>query len=78
MERLQDRTRKVVNVAEVHGMEGNMIIMQDPFLWEQVGAQNGRLIGPLKSTGLRLKFAKKVAININELPADIFTTGNTI
>ncbi len=34
MERLQDGTRKVVHVAEVHGMEGDTIIMQDPFLWE--------------------------------------------
>jgi hypothetical protein len=47
-------------------------------MWEKVGVQNGRVIGSLKSTGLRPKFAEKFAINSIELPADIFTTSATI
>ncbi len=78
MERLRDGTRKVVHVAEVQGMEGDTIIMQDLFLWEQVGVQNGRVIGSLKSTGLRPKFAEKFAINSIELPPDIFSVGTVI
>lgn len=78
MERLRDGTRKVVHVAEVQGMEGDTIIMQDLFLFEQTGIQNGRVIGALKSTGLRPKFAEKFAINNIDLPAEIFNVGTTI
>ena len=78
MERLRDGTRKVVHVAEVQGMEGDTIIMQDLFMWEQAGIQNGRVIGSLKSTGLRPKFAEKFAMNNIELPAEIFSVGTVI
>ncbi len=78
MERLRDGTRKVVHVAEVQGMEGDTILMQDLFLFDQTGIQNGRVIGSLKSTGLRPKFAEKFAINNIELPADIFNVGTAI
>ncbi|OGO60456.1 MAG: type II secretion system protein E [Chloroflexi bacterium RBG_19FT_COMBO_49_13] len=78
MERMRDGTRKVVHVAEVQGMEGDTILMQDLFLFDQTGVQNGRVIGSLKSTGLRPKFAEKFAINNIELPADIFNLGTTL
>jgi pilus assembly protein CpaF len=78
MERLRDGTRKVVQVSEVQGMEGESIVMQDLFVFEQTGIMNGRVVGQLKSTGLRPKFAEKFAINNIELPANIFdaTPGN--
>jgi pilus assembly protein CpaF len=78
MERLRDGTRRVVHVAEVQGMEGDTIIMQDLFLFDQSGIQNGRVIGSLKSTGLRPKFAEKFAVNNIELPAEIFNVGASI
>lgn len=78
MERLRDGTRKVVHVAEVQGMEGDTIIMQDLFLFEQTGIQNGRVIGALKSTGLRPKFAEKFAINNIDLPSEIFNVGTVL
>lgn len=78
MERLRDGTRKVVHVAEVQGMEGDTILMQDLFLFDQTGIQNGRVIGSLKSTGLRPKFAEKFAINNIELPSEIFNVGMTV
>jgi pilus assembly protein CpaF len=78
MERLRDGTRKVVHVAEVQGMEGETILMQDLFLFDQIGIQNGRVIGSLKSTGLRPRFAEKFAINNIELPAEIFNVGMTL
>ncbi|HSB66132.1 MAG TPA: CpaF family protein [Anaerolineales bacterium] len=78
MERLRDGTRKVVHVAEVQGMEGDTILMQDLFLFDQTGIQNGRVIGTLKSTGLRPKFAEKFAINNIELPSEIFNVGMTL
>ncbi len=78
MERLRDGTRKVVHVAEVQGMEGDTILMQDLFLFDQTGIQNGRVVGSLKSTGLRPKFAEKFAVNNIELPAEIFNVGMTL
>ena len=78
MERMRDGTRKVVHVAEVQGMEGETILMQDLFLFDQTGIQNGRVIGSLKSTGLRPKFAEKFAINNIELPIEIFNVGTVI
>jgi len=78
MERLRDGTRRVVHVSEVQGMEGDTILMQDLFLFDQTGIQNGRVLGALKSTGLRPKFAEKFAINNIELPSDIFNVGTAI
>jgi pilus assembly protein CpaF len=78
MNRLRDGTRKVVNVAEVQGMEGETIVMQDLFVFEQTGIQNGRVMGALKSTGLRPMFAEKFQVNGIELPASIFELGTVI
>jgi pilus assembly protein CpaF len=78
MERLRDGTRKVVHVAEVQGMEGDAIVMQDLFMFDQTGIQNGRVIGSLKSTGLRPRFAEKFAINSIELPSEIFNVETVI
>ena len=72
IERLRDGTRRVVQVSEVQGMESDSVIMQDIFVFEQTGLQNGRVLGALKPTGLRPKFAEKFAMNNIELPADIF------
>ena len=73
MERLRDGTRRVVKVSEVQGMEGSSVVMQDLFVFEQTGIQNGRVIGTLKPTGLRPKFADKFAVNNIELSADVFS-----
>ena len=72
MDRMRDGTRKVVQVSEVQGMEGDSMIMQDIFVFEQTGMFNGRIAGAIKPTGLRPKFADKFAVNGIELPADIF------
>jgi len=78
MNRMRDGTRKVVQVSEVQGMEGDSIVMQDMFVYDQTDFQHGRVIGQLKSTGLRPKFGDKFAINNIELPANIFETSTVI
>jgi pilus assembly protein CpaF len=78
LERLRDGTRQVVQVAEVQGMEGESVVMQDLFVFEQTGIQNGRVLGKLKSTGLRPKFGEKFEVNGIELPAQIFDVGAQI
>ncbi len=72
VDRLRDGTRKVVQVSEVQGMEGDSVVMQDLFLFEQAGVRNGRVVGALKPTGLRPKFADKFAVNNIELPPEVF------
>ena len=78
LERLRDGTRQVVQVAEVQGMEGESVVMQDLFVFEQTGIQNGRVLGKLKSTGLRPKFSDKFEVNGIELPAHVFDVGAQI
>jgi pilus assembly protein CpaF len=73
--RIRDGTRKVVNVTEVSGMEGDVITMTDIFVFEQTGVENGQVMGRLRPTGLRPKFMDKIeAAGIN-LPPSIFGIG---
>ena len=74
-ERLRDGTRKVVNVTEVSGMEGEVITMTDIFLYEQSGYEDGKVIGRLRPTGLRPKFIDKIEAAGIHLPATIFGIG---
>jgi pilus assembly protein CpaF len=59
-------------------MEGDAIVMQDLFVYDQTDFQHGRVIGQLKSTGLRPKFSEKFEINGIELAANIFETSTVI
>ena len=72
LERMKDGTRKVVQVSEVQGIEGDTIVMQDLFIFKQTGIKNGIVMGNLKSTGLRPKFMSKFHENSIELPEKIF------
>lgn len=71
-ERMRDGVRRVVNVTEVQGMEGDVIVMQDIFVFEQTGVEDGRIIGRLRPTGIRPKFMPRLeAANIH-LPPSVF------
>jgi pilus assembly protein CpaF len=74
-ERMRDGTRKVTNLTELSGMEGEVITMTDIFVYEQTGIENGQIVGRLRPTGLRPKFMDKLeAAGIN-LPPSIFGIG---
>ena len=74
-ERMRDGTRKITNITEVSGMEGEVITMTDIFVFEQTGVENGQIVGRLRPTGLRPKFMEKIeAAGIN-LPPSIFGIG---
>jgi pilus assembly protein CpaF len=72
LERMRDGTRKVVQITEVQGMEGDTFTLQDIFVFEQSSFSNGRVIGTLKSTGLRPRFAEKFTVNNIILPENTF------
>ncbi len=61
--RLRDGTRRITHVTEVQGMEGDVITLQDIFLFDYgMGVdEHGRFTGHLKATGVRPKFAEKLA-----------------
>jgi len=60
--RLSDGTRKVMTISEVTGMEGDVISMQDIFVFERVGIdENGKVRGAFRATGIRPKFAERLA-----------------
>jgi pilus assembly protein CpaF len=76
LERLRDGSRKVVNVAEVQGMEGDVITMTDLFVFEQTGVENGRVVGRMRPTGLRPKFMDRIEAAGLQLPPSIFGIGD--
>jgi len=60
--RLSDGTRKVMTIAEVTGMEGDVICMQDIFSFERAGIdENGKVRGTFRANGIRPKFADRLA-----------------
>lgn len=75
-ERMRDGTRKVVNITDVAGMEGDVITMQDIFIFEQVGYENNKVIGRLRPTGLRPRFMEKIEFAGIHLPPSIFSPGD--
>jgi pilus assembly protein CpaF len=69
---MKDGSRKVVTIAEVQGMEGDVIVMQDIFVFEQTGIEGGKIIGRMKPTGIRPKFIEKFEASNIYLPPNIF------
>ena len=72
LERMKDGTRKVVQVTEVQGLEGDTLILQDLFVFQQTGIKNGRVVGRLRATGLRPKFSTKFQAYGIELPDSVY------
>jgi pilus assembly protein CpaF len=73
--RLRDGSRKIVNITEVQGMEGDVIVMSDIFAFEQQGIENGKIVGRLKPTGIRPKFYERIEAAGIILPPNIFGAG---
>jgi pilus assembly protein CpaF len=71
--RMSDGTRKIVSIAEITGMEGNIVTMQDIFLYRKRGVrENGEVLGDFTATGVRPKFAERLMVTGIHLPASMF------
>jgi pilus assembly protein CpaF len=71
--RLSDGTRKVINVSEITGMEGDVVTMQDIFIFRKRGIrENGEVLGDFVATGVRPKFAERLLIAGIQLPISMF------
>jgi len=74
-ERMRDGDRKVVQITEISGMEGDVITMTDLFVFEQTGYEEGKVIGRFRPTGLRPKFIEQIEASGIHLPASTFGIG---
>src|ERR1700746_1164098 len=71
--RHSDGTRKVISIAEITGMEGNVVTMQDIFVFRKRGIrENGEVIGEFVPTGVRPKFSEKLLVTGIQLPVSMF------
>lgn len=71
--RLMDGSRKITHITEVQGMEGDVIILQDIFRFEQKGLDNkGKVKGEFVSTGIMPKFVQKLKEKGINLSSDMF------
>jgi len=72
--RMSDGTRKVISISEITGMEGNVVTMQDIFMYQKRGIrESGEVIGEFMATGVRPKFAERLLVTGIHLPADMFS-----
>ena len=71
--RLSDGTRKVTSIAEITGMEGDVITMQEIFAFEKLGVTpDGKVIGRFRATGVRPKCCERLRTSGIHLSADMF------
>jgi pilus assembly protein CpaF len=77
-ERMPDGTRKVIRVSEVQGMEGDVVTLQDLFVFQQTSIEQRRIIGSLRPTGLRPKFVPKLEALGIQLHSTVFGTADTL
>ncbi|NLA35089.1 MAG: CpaF family protein, partial [Actinobacteria bacterium] len=75
LSRLRDGSRRVTHITEVQGMEGDVITLQDVFLFDFAAGvdENGRFRGQLKPTGVRPRFVEKLADQGIRLGPEVFS-----
>jgi pilus assembly protein CpaF len=71
--RLKDGTRKITNITEVQGLEGDVVVLQDIFIFRQNGiSEEGKLLGRLVPTGVRPKFYERLESSGIRIPTSVF------
>ncbi len=72
--RLTDGRRKIVSISEITGMEGEVITMQEIFVFEREGmSEDGTVLGRFRATGIRPKFAERLARYGHSLSTSVFS-----
>jgi pilus assembly protein CpaF len=77
--RMKDGSRRITHVTEIVGMEGDVITLQDLFLFDYSAGidEEGHFLGDLKSTGLRPRFLEKMQERGISVPAEVFAPTTT-
>jgi pilus assembly protein CpaF len=79
LSRMSDGSRRVLSVSEVVGMEGEIVAMQEIFVFRKRGvAEDGTVLGQYLATGIRPKFADRLALSGIPVSADLFREGRVI
>ena len=75
--RMKDGVRRITHVTEVVGMEGEIITLQDLFLFDYNAGidDEGKFRGELKATGIRPRFVDRLAERGVRIPAEVFAPG---
>ena len=74
LSRHEDGRRRLVSVAEINGMEGEIITMSELFKFDRTGVdEDGNVLGGLKPTGIVPGFYKTISARGIELPIDVFS-----
>ncbi|MGA2139334.1 MAG: CpaF family protein [Verrucomicrobiia bacterium] len=77
--RLSDGSRKVISVSEIQGMEGNVIVLQDLFTFQQKGiGEGGKVLGSMQATGMVPKFMERFNAAGVHLPPEIFKRASEV
>jgi pilus assembly protein CpaF len=73
--RLKDGTRKITSVTEIQDLEGDVVVLQDIFTFNQQRVdKDGKVIGKMTATGIRPKFYDRLEASGLEIPASIFNS----
>ena len=73
--RFSDGTRRVTAMTECVGMEGELVTMQDIFVFEKTGlTEQGRVTGKFRATGIRPRFYERLRASGIQIPASVFQT----
>ncbi|MGQ0604825.1 MAG: CpaF family protein [Anaerolineales bacterium] len=78
LSRLSDGSRRVVQISEVQGMEGDVITMADIFVFEQTGYEKNKVVGRLRPTGLRPRCMDRIEEAGVHLPPSVFGVGDRV
>ncbi len=76
--RMRDGSRKVTYITEVAGMEGDRVVLQELFRYEEAADSSGKVTGGFRPTGLRPSFMSKLEACGFRLPSEIFTAGASL
>jgi pilus assembly protein CpaF len=72
--RLSDGTRKVNAISEIVGMEGDVVTMQDIFMFDRTGVgEDGAVLGEFRPTGIRPRFTERLKRYGIPLPHAMFS-----
>jgi len=77
-ERLRDGSRRVVTIAEVQGLESDVIVMQDVFRFDRRGEKEGHILGTLEPTGVRPGFAERLEASGITIPPSLLGIHETL
>lgn len=74
--RMRDGSRKVVQVTEVQGMEGDIVVLQDVFRYTERGLDaEGKVMGDMAPSGIRPRFMARIEAAGIKLPSEVFSSG---